>query len=183
MTDTCGQKFAVSSPCSNPSQCLANKLRAKTDLLGSTLFKLTWKQRVTPSGRSIPALRASGHRTSGSGSEASQVRQREPGGISDMGNSELHGSSTEREPGRAQDERRMLQSQGPGAVNGFWSDAEWLPCIDGKARAVEPSTFPLAHGATARVGRLRAYGNAIVAPQAAEFIRAAAGSLVGVLHG
>jgi DNA (cytosine-5)-methyltransferase 1 len=58
------------------------------------------------------------------------------------------------------------------ATNGFWFDAHWLPCIDGKARAVEPGTFPLAHGAAARVGRLRAYGNAIVAPQAAEFIRA-----------
>ena len=59
-----------------------------------------------------------------------------------------------------------------GATNGFWSDAYWLPCVDGNARAVEPGTFPLAHGAPARVGRLRAYGNAIVAPQAAEIIRA-----------
>ncbi len=60
----------------------------------------------------------------------------------------------------------------PDAVNGFWSDAIWLPCTDGKARAVEPGTFPLAHGAPARVGRLRAYGNAIVAPAAAAVVRA-----------
>lgn len=33
--------------------------------------------------------------------------------------------------------------------------------------------FPLAHGAAARVGRLRGYGNAIVAPVAEEFLRAA----------
>jgi len=60
----------------------------------------------------------------------------------------------------------------PGAVNGFWADADWLPCRDGKWRPVEPGTFPLAHGAAARVGRLRAYGNAIV-PQAAQaFIEA-----------
>jgi len=58
------------------------------------------------------------------------------------------------------------------ATNGFWRDADWLPCIDGKARPVEPGTFPLAHGATARVGRLRAYGNCIAAPQAAEIIKA-----------
>lgn len=32
--------------------------------------------------------------------------------------------------------------------------------------------FPLAHGAPARVGRLRGYGNAIVAPQAEAFIEA-----------
>jgi hypothetical protein len=59
-----------------------------------------------------------------------------------------------------------------GPVNGFWRDADWLPCIDGKARPVEPGTFPLAHGIAARVGRLRAYGNAIVAPCAEQFIRA-----------
>lgn len=46
---------------------LASRLRQRTDLLGSTLFKLTWKQRGTPLGRSIYALRASAHRTSGSG--------------------------------------------------------------------------------------------------------------------
>jgi len=46
---------------------LANRLRAKTDLLGSTLFRLTWKERVTPSGRRICALRASARRTSGKG--------------------------------------------------------------------------------------------------------------------
>jgi DNA (cytosine-5)-methyltransferase 1 len=59
-----------------------------------------------------------------------------------------------------------------GATNGFWAAAEWLACIDGKARPVEPGTFPLAHGINSRVGRLRAYGNAIVAPVAEEFIRA-----------
>ena len=48
-------------------------------------------------------------------------------------------------------------------TNGFWRDTDWLLCRDGKWRPVEPNTFPLAHGATARVGRLRAYGNAITA--------------------
>jgi DNA (cytosine-5)-methyltransferase 1 len=60
----------------------------------------------------------------------------------------------------------------PGATNGFWRDAEWLPCIDGKARPVESGTFPLATVDPNRVGRLRAYGNAICAEQAAEFVRA-----------
>ncbi|MBN6211447.1 DNA cytosine methyltransferase [Ralstonia flatus] len=53
-----------------------------------------------------------------------------------------------------------------GPVNGFWGDADWLLCRDGKWRPVEPGTFPLAHGAPSRVGRLRAYGNAINAIQA-----------------
>jgi len=60
----------------------------------------------------------------------------------------------------------------PGPVNGFWCDADWLSCRDGKWRPVEPGTFPLAHGAPARVGRLRAYGNAIVPQVAQSFIEA-----------
>lgn len=46
---------------------LASRLLARTALLGSTLYKLTWKDRVTPAGRSIPALRASVRRISDNG--------------------------------------------------------------------------------------------------------------------
>lgn len=60
----------------------------------------------------------------------------------------------------------------PSPTNGHWRDADWLLCRDGKWRPVEPGTFPLAHGLTSRVGRLRAYGNAICAPQAQLFIEA-----------
>lgn len=80
-------------------------------------------------------------------------------------------------------------------VNGFWRDADWLLCRDGKWRPVEPGTFPLVDGAAARmgrvepgvarvassnrVGRLKGYGNAINAQAAAAFIRA----YMGVSHG
>lgn len=57
-------------------------------------------------------------------------------------------------------------------TNGYWRDADWLLCRDDKWRPVEPGTFPLADGIAGRVGKLRAYGNAIVAPVAEEFIRA-----------
>lgn len=67
---------------------------------------------------------------------------------------------------------RSRQSREAGATNGWWMDAEWLPCTDGKTRPTQPGLFPLAHGVPSRVGRLRAYGNAIVVPQAVEFIRA-----------
>jgi len=53
-----------------------------------------------------------------------------------------------------------------------WGAADWLFCRDGKWRPVEPGTFPLAHGLPARMGRLRAYGNAIVPQVAAAFIDA-----------
>jgi DNA (cytosine-5)-methyltransferase 1 len=86
-------------------------------------------------------------------------------------------------------------------ASGVWDNPEWLYCRDGKWRPVEPGTFPLAHGLARsvgaldarlpglaemagldgpslkraksyRVGALRAYGNAINAVQAEQFIRA-----------
>lgn len=67
--------------------------------------------------------------------------------------------------------------------HGFWSDADWLGCRDGKFRPVEPSTFPLANGIPARVGRLRGYGNAIVPQVAAEFITAFMGAVEDTAKG
>ncbi|HBX3881057.1 TPA: DNA cytosine methyltransferase [Klebsiella pneumoniae subsp. pneumoniae] len=93
--------------------------------------------------------------------------------------------------GREQDPAASAGLRGdhrPLEVNGFWRDADWLLCRDGKWRPVEPGTFPLVDGTAARmgrvepgvarvassnrVGRLKGYGNAINAQAAADFIRA-----------
>ena len=58
-----------------------------------------------------------------------------------------------------------------------WDAADWLFCRDGKWRPVGPGTFPLAHEAPARVGRLRGYGNAIDAETLTQFYAAVIGSL------
>lgn len=98
--------------------------------------------------------------------------RRANGGLADADNTR---------PQRRERMRECADKQpiGPGSVegrsdphNGFWSDADWLGCRDGKFRPVESGTFPLANGIPARVGRLRGYGNAIVPQVAAEFIKA-----------
>ncbi|MCX9886160.1 DNA cytosine methyltransferase [Klebsiella quasipneumoniae] len=99
-----------------------------------------------------------------------------------IGNAEEGAAGRFAKHGGMVDEFRTLE------VNGFWRDADWLLCRDGKWRPVEPGTFPLVDGAAARmgrvepgvarvassnrVGRLKGYGNAINAQAAAAFIRA-----------
>lgn len=61
---TCGLTSIGSLASADLSTSLASKLQAATQMLGSTLYKLTWKQWVTPSGLSRSRLRASAHRTS-----------------------------------------------------------------------------------------------------------------------
>jgi len=100
----------------------------------------------------------------GSGTAPARVNR-----ISGMANTERHGQPT------------------ASPTNGFWRDADWLFCRDGKWRPVRPGSFPLVDGAPARVGRLRAkgkkwynnrvgrlraYGNAINAEVATLFIKA-----------
>ena len=65
---TCGQPFTTSSKSASLQQSLESRLQAKTATLGSTLYTLTWKPWVTPSGRSRFRLRASVRRTSETGS-------------------------------------------------------------------------------------------------------------------
>jgi len=95
-----------------------------------------------------------------------QARQRDTG---DMGGAQRGGESEESKAGRL---AQTAGGDGEGDGGQFWADAIWLPGTDGKLRRVKPGLPLLAHGVPGRVGKLRAYGNAIVPPLAAEVIKA-----------
>lgn len=61
---TCGQRSPGSSVSENLQNSLGSRLQARTQSLGSTLYKLTWKPWIMPSGLSRSRLRASVRRTS-----------------------------------------------------------------------------------------------------------------------
>jgi DNA (cytosine-5)-methyltransferase 1 len=84
----------------------------------------------------------------------------------------LDGGTVQGSMGKSTEESGMFQSERLRSAPSFWSDHIWLTGSDGKSRRSKPGLPLLAHGISNRVGRLRAYGNAIVPPLAAEVIRA-----------
>lgn len=68
MSDTSGPTSFGSSKSAALQSSLASRLRERLDSLGSTLYRLTWRERVTPSGRRILARVGSALRTSDSDS-------------------------------------------------------------------------------------------------------------------
>lgn len=68
MSATYGLRSSASSESVALQQCLASRLPELLGSRGSIMFALTWKAQATPLRRRICALRASAHRTSGSGS-------------------------------------------------------------------------------------------------------------------
>ena len=91
---------------------------------------------------------------------------------SQLGNNNNKGLQGHGQSGEQHDAKGWQGAQRHNPASGFWIDCDWLPCRDGRSRPVEPGTFPLAHGISGRVGRLRAYGNAIVPQVAQTFIEA-----------
>ena len=69
---TSGLTGTTSSASASLQLSLESRLRQRTASTGSTLYTLTWKQRATPSGLQICALRASARRISDSASGSSE---------------------------------------------------------------------------------------------------------------
>jgi DNA (cytosine-5)-methyltransferase 1 len=93
----------------------------------------------------------------------------------DMANAKSYNSRCEAKSSNnvsSQANRSANRNSGCGGSSAFWHNAVWLNGADGKTRRAEPNICLLAHGIPARVGKLRAYGNAIVPPLAAEVIKA-----------
>ena len=101
-----------------------------------------------------------------SGERAGERATGQAGGLGGLANAE--NTDRRRDGSTPNGGGRPAEIGGPG----FWSDCELIPCGDGKARRVKPGIFPVAHGVPARVGKLRAAGNAIVPQVAAEFVMA-----------
>jgi len=61
---TYGQPSTISSESASLQSSLVSRLKQRLSMVGSTLYRTTWKESVTPSGRSVSLLRASVLRTS-----------------------------------------------------------------------------------------------------------------------
>lgn len=97
MPGTSGRRGSDSSASVTLQLSLASRLLALMDCGGSILFRLTWKERVTPSGRRICALLASRLRTSGNGFTSWPTPTRQDAASSGARNyepSETHHSGT-----------------------------------------------------------------------------------------
>lgn len=109
MSGTSGLLSTTSSASADLQSSLANRYRARTASLGSTLYKLTWKQRDMPAGPSIPAQRASVVRISASASTGWPTPTRQ-----DASSSARHGYMIKGNPGTTLlDAARMVASGWP----------------------------------------------------------------------
>lgn len=88
----------------------------------------------------------------------------------------LEHSNNQRREGRNESRNGSGQRIIGKAGLGFWQNFDIIP-VGNEVKRIEPGSFPLAHGIPARVGRLRAYGNAVCVPLATQFVKAVMESL------
>lgn len=115
-----------------------------------------------------------GERTDARTERAAVERDRDAGGvaITQCNTGDARRVANESGESDGADCARSHAQSGRSSGLSYWSDYSLIPCLDGRSRRVEPGSFPLAHGVPNRVGRLRAYGNAIVPACAAAFVTA-----------
>jgi hypothetical protein len=93
---TSGRLGRNSSASESLQRSLESRLMMRLDMAGSTLFKLTWKRRRTPLGRSYLERAVSAARTSGKGFTSwptPQVQDMSGGGQAKRASEERHGSN------------------------------------------------------------------------------------------
>lgn len=93
---TSGRSGSISFASAALASSLASKLQARTVSAGGTLYRVTWKERITPAQRLIYACRASVVRTSASGFTGwptPQTADGSGGGQAKRASTERHGSN------------------------------------------------------------------------------------------
>jgi hypothetical protein len=86
---TYGPPGIGSSASADLTRSLGSRLKDRLATAGSTLFRLTWKEKATPAGRAFSLLRASALRTSDTGATGSDEGWMTPTGRDWRGDSEL----------------------------------------------------------------------------------------------
>lgn len=89
-------------------------------------------------------------------------------GVGQRRNGRRSGETSD-QPGAVERPERLRDVVGTDAADGRRYAKDWLFCRDDRWRAVESGTFPLASNITARVGKLRAFGNSLDAETATRF--------------
>ena len=156
---TSGQSFSNSLTSANLQQSLVNKLQARLETVGSTIYKLTWKEKTTPAGWSFFQRVASAPRTNATGYSSWPT----PAARDYKGANSIPNTIKKVERGQRA-HMGQLANFAPVMLSNV--EMENLGIIP-----TESEIFPLANGVPNRVGILRGAGNAIVPQVAAEVIK------------
>lgn len=157
-----GQASIGSSKSADLQSSLESRLRARTQTLGSTLYRLTWKPWATPSGPSRSRLRASVLRTSETGSTGWPTPQAQDGS---GGGQAKRAMGTTRHGSNLNDFALLAAWPTPRAADGEKN----VRTLDGALREIERKGCPqdlAAAAAIAMPARLTASGEMLIGSSA-----------------